>query len=172
MESFFETMSSGIANYITFVLRFVTPLLSGLILYRCGKSLLSGRGESETWGYLCMPNGGRIYLNHWENIIGRNRSCDALMEFPTISRIHGALIRDSRGGWKVYALNSKSGILVNGNKVERSAPVKSGDILTMGGVPLTFMDLNEEQLARQAEVRTKPGGEVKPGITLMLLTEL
>ena len=172
MENILESVSSGFANYITFILRFVTPLLSGLILYRCGKSLLRGRGESETWGYLCLPNGGRIYLNHWENIIGRNRSCDALMEFPTVSRIHGALIRDSRGGWKVYDLNSKSGILVNGEKAERSAPVKSGDILTMGGVQLTFMDLNEEQLARQAEARTKPGTIVRPGITLMLLTEL
>jgi cell division protein FtsW (lipid II flippase) len=172
LENIIDTLSAGLISYITLILRFVTPILSGVILYRCGRSFLSGRAEDETWGYLCMPNGGRIPLNHWENIIGRNRSCDALMEYPTVSRNHGALIRDSRGRWKVYDLNSKSGILINGKKVVHSAPVKSGDTLTMGGVDLTFLDLDEEQLADQAAVRTKPGGEIRPGITLMLLTEL
>ncbi len=95
MENIIDTLSAGLISYITLILRFVTPILSGVILYRCGRSFLSGRAEDETWGYLCMPNGGRIPLNHWENIIGRNRSCDALMEYPTVSRNHGALIRDS-----------------------------------------------------------------------------
>ena len=160
MENIFDTLSAGLLSYISLILRYATPLLSAFILYRCGRSFLSGRAEDETWGYLCLPNGGRIPLNHWENIIGRNRSCDALMEYPTVSRNHGALIRDSKGRWKVYDLNSKSGILVNGDKVESSAPVKSGDTLTMGGFGLTFLDLTEEQLAAQAAVRTKPGGEI------------
>lgn len=172
MENIIDGLSVDLLGYVTMILRYITPLLAGVILYRCARSFLSGKTEEETWGYLCMPNGGRISLNHWENIIGRNKACDALMEYPTISRNHAALIRNGKGEWKIYDLKSKSGIQVNGVDVEGSLDVAHGDTITMGGVGFTFLVRSDEELARQAASRTKPGGEVKPGLTLMLLTEL
>lgn len=172
MNNIIDILSVDLVNYLTLILRFITPLLSGVILYRCARSFLSGKTEDEIWGYLCLPNGGRISLNHWENIIGRNRACDALMEYPTVSRNHAAIIRDGKGRWKVYDLKSKSGVLVNGKKIVRYEPVKNNDVVTMGGVELTFIVRTDVELAKQAAGRTKPGGEIKPGFTLMLLTDL
>lgn len=172
MDNIIAALSTELLSYVTMILRFIIPLLSGVILFRCARSFLSGKAEEETWGYLCLPNGGRIALNHWENIIGRNKACDALMEYPTISRNHAALIRNGRGQWKIFDLKSKNGILVNNKEIESSGIVRHGDTITIGGVEFTFIMRSDEELAEQAAGRTKPGGEVKPGFTLMLLTEL
>jgi hypothetical protein len=56
--------------------------------------------DYEAWGYLSLPNGSKIRLNHWENIIGRSKASDVYMEYPTLSRSHAAVIRDVRGIWR------------------------------------------------------------------------
>ena len=172
MEQIIEILNGEILNYLTFVLRFLTPLLSALILFRCARSFLGDRWEEETWGYLTAPGGGRIALNHWENIIGRNKACDALMAYPTVSRNHGALIRDSKGRWTVYDLRSKSGILLNGTKITGSAPINDGDTITLGGVDFIFNTVPDDALAAQAARRPIAGSRVRPEGTLMLITEL
>ena len=156
MENIIAALSIDLMSYVTMILRYITPLLSGVILYRCARSFLSGKAEEETWGYLCMPNGGRISLNHWENIIGRNKACDALMEYPTISRNHAAIIRNGNGEWKIYDLKSKSGILINNKEMQGSASVSHGDVITMGGIEFTFLVRSDVELAEQAASRTKP----------------
>jgi len=167
-----EFLAGDVTAYVTMILRFIIPFLAGVILFRCARSFLRDKPEEEVWGYLCLPNGGRISLNHWENIIGRNRSCDALMEYPTISRNHAAIIRNGKGEWKIYDLKSKSGIRVNNKEMRSYADVKHGDVITMGGVGFTFLARSEEELSVQAAMRTKPGGEVRPALTLLLLTEM
>ncbi|WP_242941105.1 FtsW/RodA/SpoVE family cell cycle protein [Sporobacter termitidis] len=140
-----------------------------IIVWRTVKSLLMDDYDYEAWGYLSLPNGARITLNHWENIIGRSKASDVYMEYPTLSRSHAALIRDNKGRWQLYDLGSKSGVLLNGVPVRNRAPVKNGDILTMGGVELVFFTISHPEQAAIEHERKRPGKVVRPFGTLLFL---
>ncbi|BAK98499.1 hypothetical protein OBV_13010 [Oscillibacter valericigenes Sjm18-20] len=121
------------------VVRFLFPALAVLILARAIRGLLKIPHTPETWGQLSLPNGAPIPLTHWENIIGRNKTADVLLTYPSISRQHAALCRGEAGDWTLYDLGSRGGTKLNGEAVVSSAPVKMGDTITMGGVPLIFL---------------------------------
>jgi cell division protein FtsW len=163
--------SAGIFSYFTLIIRFLLPVLALVILYRCFRSLLREKHEAEEWGYLSLPNGARISLTHWENIVGRSKTSDVIMDYPTVSRSHAAVIRDDKGFWRVFDLGSKGGVTVNNHKVTGDAAIKSGDIINLGGVDLVFVSMGKLNQARQAESRSKPGRLIKPSGTLLFLTE-
>ena len=141
--------------YTSFV-RFLFPVLAGAILWRAVKSLLRVSHTPEIWGQLSLPGGGAIPLTHWENILGRGKSADIRLNYPSVSRQHAALCRDGEGQWTLYDLNSKGGVLLNGEKVEDSISVQLGDRIELGGVPLLFLpqtvaEREEQEAKRRAE---------------------
>ena len=111
-----------------------------LLVVRCAVSLLRGKIERETWGRLTLPDGDYGEFHHWENTVGRSRRSDVVLQSPTVSRSHAAFLRDEKGQWSVYALNSKNGLTVNDQEVapQEHMPIQSGDIISMGGVEVTF----------------------------------
>ena len=135
------------------IVRFVFPVLAALILVRAIRSLLRIPHTPETWAQLSLPNGTLLALTHWENIIGRSKTADIFLNYPSISRQHAALIRDESGRWTLYDLESRGGTQVNGTPVQGEAPVKLGDTLTLGGVPLLFLPQTVEARARQETLR-------------------
>ena len=82
--------------YTAFV-RFLFPVLAVMILWRAVRSLLRIPHTPETWGQLSLPNGTPLLLTHWENIIGRGKSADIYLNYPSISRQHAALCRGESG---------------------------------------------------------------------------
>lgn len=76
---------------------FLLPLLALVVLLRCVRSMLSGRAEPETWGYLVTPEGKVYPLLHWECIIGRSRSADVTLPFPDVASVHAVLMRNEIG---------------------------------------------------------------------------
>ena len=119
--------------------RFLFPVLAFFVLYRAIRSLMKVPHTPETWGQLSLPNGAPILLTHWENIIGRGAAADVRLNYPSISRQHAALCRGEDEQWVIYDLGSKGGTAVNGTTVKESSPVKLGDTITLGGVPLIFL---------------------------------
>ena len=75
--------------YMAFV-RFLFPALAVLILYRAVRSLLRIPHTPENWGQLSLPNGTSLPLTHWENILGRSKTADIYLNYPSISRQHAA----------------------------------------------------------------------------------
>lgn len=172
LSNIFSDTSVGFFSYITFVIRFVLPVLAVIILVRCARSLLAEKTEDETWGFLSLPNGARLELKHWENIIGRAKASDIFIEYPTLSRSHAALIRNDKGEWKIYDLGSKGGIIVNGKEIDYEENVFSGDVISLGGVETVFISKSNDDEVAQAHSRRRPGRIIKPGTTFLLLTEL
>lgn len=152
------------------IIRFILPILAIIVVYRVVKSLLKEADDYEEWGYLSLPNGAQISLNHWENIIGRSKSSDVYMEYPTLSRSHAAVIRDVIGRWRIYDLDSKSGVILNGKEVMDRAQIRTGDIISLGGVELVFVSISKQEHAKLAKDRMRPGKFVKPSMTLIFLT--
>ena len=163
-------MAAQLVQPISGLLQLLTPLLALFILIRCGRSLLRGKIEEEVWGYLVTADQTAYPLPHWENLIGRSSRCDVVLNFPTVSRSHAALIRDNAGQWLLHPLNAKNGVLLNGAPITEPEPVQDGDLFDMGGLVLAFLPANEEELHAQAQRRTKPGRFISPGVTLFLLT--
>ncbi len=139
--------------FYTAVVRFLFPVLAGAILWRAVKSLLHAPHTPETWGQLSLPGGGAVPLTHWENILGRGKSADVRLNYPSVSRQHAALCRDEEGQWTLYDLDSKGGVLLNGETVDHSAPIRMGDKMELGGVPLLFLPQTVEEQEEQAQKR-------------------
>lgn len=145
LQSLLDALTAVLAAYplagtwFSAVVRFLFPVLAVLILARAIRGLLKIPHTPETWGQLSLPNGAPIPLTHWENIIGRSKTADVLLTYPSISRQHAALCRGEAGDWTLYDLDSKGGTAVNGEAVSTSAPIKMGDTITLGGVPLIFL---------------------------------
>ena len=145
-------------------------VLAILLLIRCCRSLFAPQGEKEIWGFLSLSNGARYELYHWENMIGRSRSADIRINFPSVSRTHAAICRNEAAQWRVYPLNSHSGVLLNGTRVHAPQLLSPGDSIAVGGVELFFFPATEQDEARQAQRRTKAGMRFSPAVGLWLLT--
>ena len=59
-------VDGNVMSYVTMAIRLILPVLAILVVIRCLRSLINEKSEAENWGYLSLPNGARIYLNHWE----------------------------------------------------------------------------------------------------------
>ena len=131
--------------YFTTGVRWFFLILSIFILARQIRSLLQARNPSEIWAYLGCPDDTTVPLTHWENLIGRSRGCDVILNLNSVSRSHGTLIRDSDGVWKYNDLNSKNGSAINGVPVKEPTILKAGDVLTIGGSDFTLYPVSLEE---------------------------
>ncbi|MDO5153085.1 MAG: FtsW/RodA/SpoVE family cell cycle protein, partial [Eubacteriales bacterium] len=158
------------AEYIGF-LRYAVPVLSAILLLRCALPLLTFRREPEIWAWLNMPDGTQVPITHWENVIGRSKSSDVTIDFPTVSRNHAVLTRYDDGSWTITDAGSKDGTVVNGRKVQICA-LQPKDRISIGGVEMQLQPITERQEERQAELRTKAASGWDSVTNLMLLTIL
>ncbi len=151
------------------VMRYVFPVLAFIIVFRCAKSLLSFQKEPEIWAWLCLPDGTRLPVTHWENIIGRSRRSDLVIDVPTISRSHAVLTRYDDGSWSISDVGSRGGVFVNGNRTNM-APVTMNDAICLGGIEMYLEPITHRQAVLQASSRTRAGRLITPGATLFFLT--
>ena len=172
MQNILESLTLAQENYAgsyVGILRYTVPILSAILLLRCVLPLLTFRREPEIWAWLNMTDGSQIPITHWENVIGRSKSSDVTIDFPTVSRNHAVLTRYDDGSWTISDAHSKSGVFVNGRQTALSA-LRFGDVITMGGVNFTLIPLTKEQERIQAGTRTRAGHAVHQVPTLLLLT--
>ena len=152
-------------------LRLAVPVLSLFLLLRCCLPLLTFRREPEIWAWLNMADGSQIPITHWENVLGRSKSCDVTINFPTVSRNHAVLTRYDDGSWTITDVGSKGGTFVNDRPVQICA-LKPTDRINIGGVEMQLQPITARQEVRQAELRTKAASGWDSVTNLMLLTLL
>ena len=111
------------------VARFLLPILAFVVLFRCVRSMLSGRADPETWGYLVTPQGEVHPLQHWECIIGRAKSSDVRLPYEDVASVHAVVTRNDKGDWHVTDLSRGGGVFLNGKKVEEPEQLVDGDII-------------------------------------------
>ena len=159
-----------IGQWYTAVVRWVMPVLALLILTKSILSLIQVKNPAEIWAVLSLPNSAQIPLTHWENIIGRAQSADVVLNYPTISRSHAALIRDEDGGWLLTDLGSKGGIMLNDQPVESSCEVIYGDSISVGGLEMRLLPVPQKERVKNEQLRRREGRPVSPWGSLALLT--
>ncbi len=178
MNGFFSAMSerfngltqtTEFSQIYTSIMRYVFPVLALIIVLRCMKSLLSFHREPEIWAWLCLPDGTRLPVTHWENIIGRSKRSDLVIDVPTISRSHAVLTRYDDGSWTVSDVGSRGGVFVNGRRTNMAA-ITIHDVISLGGIEMYLEPITHRQEVLQASSRTRAGRDYAPGATLLLLT--
>ena len=170
VENVLMTLELWFGSYIGFI-RYAVPTLSAFLLLRCIIPLLTFRREPEIWGWLNMEDGTQIPITHWENVIGRSKSCDVTIQFPTISRNHAVLTRYDDGSWTITDAGSKDGVRVNGRLVQISA-LRPKDRISIGGVEMQLQPISEKQEALQSQLRTRASSGWTSIANLVLLTLL
>lgn len=82
-------------------------------------------------------NGHIIDISQAETSIGRAKACDFVIADVSVSRFH-AVLSKRKNGWIIFDTNSTSGVLVNGQKIEKKALLNDGDVLRFGNKKYTF----------------------------------
>ncbi len=174
MDSFLELLRGlpiDFPNVYIALLRIIAPVLMGVILWRAAKPLLSFRKEPEIWAILRLQDGTTLPVTHWENIIGRHRRSDLVIDLPTISKNHAVLTRYDDGSWTVTDTESTSGVFVNGERMDICA-LEPGDEIELGGVKMYLEPITQQQEERLAQVRTRASSAGVSMVNLLLLTLL
>lgn len=96
--------------------------------------------------------------------LGRNKKCDIVLPFETISRLH-AVIAYRNKGFVIFDTFSKTGVTVNGEKINGKSHIYDGDVIGMGGLEYTLKE------AKYKYIKDKSGaaGRASYGVILILL---
>ncbi len=105
-----------------------------------------------------------VSLYERETSIGRNKKCDIVLPFDTISRLH-AVIAYRNKGFVIFDTFSKSGVSVNGKKIEKKSYVSNGDIINIGGIEYMLHEAKYKFIKDKSPLAGRPSY----GITLLLI---
>lgn len=169
LSQIFSALPVDLSNVYIAILRWAAPVLMAVIIFRCAKPLLSFRREPEIWAWLRLSDGNSLPVTHWENVIGRSKRSDIVIDLPTISRNHAVLTRYDDGSWTITDAESKGGVMVNGEQVQICA-LEPEDVITIGGCDMSLEPISKWQEQRLAQLRTKAASGWTSMFNLMLLT--
>lgn len=156
-------------NVFSAILRWAAPILTFILLFRCIRPLLTFRREPEIWAWLCLADDRKLPVTHWENVIGRSKRSDIVIDFPTVSRSHGVLTRYDDGSWTITDADSKDGVYVNGKRI-RIRALQPEDVISIGGVDMTLQPISRRQEQRLAQLRTKASSVFSSVANVFLLS--
>ncbi len=105
-----------------------------------------------------------ISLYDRETSLGRNKKCDIVLPFDTISRLHAVIAYRSKG-FVIFDTFSKSGVSVNGEKIDGKALIHHGDTIDIGGLEYTLLEARYKYIKDKSSLIAKPSY----GIVLILL---
>ena len=128
-----------------FALRIASPVLALIIIILCFVSMNRGKRDDKPLAYLESSAREEPYpVMFWENLIGRNESCDIVLEDMNVSRNHAVLV-SRNGKWYISDIDSKAGVVVNGQKIKKSCPIGESDRIQLGRTVLTMRDVMQNR---------------------------
>ncbi|WP_242964962.1 FtsW/RodA/SpoVE family cell cycle protein [Scatolibacter rhodanostii] len=150
-EMLVNMIQTGVLPVVLLIVRLIVPVLTFYVVWRSYTSFRKGQRRRSPVIMLADHNAKvKFPILYWENSIGRSKSCDVVLEADQlVSRDHAVLMRREEG-WLVCDTGSKTGVFVNGKKVEDKKRVEVGDDITIGATTLTLLrsDKSEEQKRR------------------------
>lgn len=165
-----EELHTSAVELYTLVVRWLFPILAITIFLRCILPPLQDRKGKPVWGYLYLVNGMRIPITSWENLIGRGKYSDIVINVPFISRSH-AVLTYHNDAWSIADLGSKGGVQVNGVRIEKQETVNYGDTISLAGLEMALVSAKDEPFERQHETDSSvpSGGQSGSIVTLFLI---
>lgn len=120
-------------------IRYILPIFAVIVIATCVISLFRNRPRLHKLAQLVNENDGSVIdIDRWETSIGKSKSNDVVLPQEEISRFH-AVIAKKQKEWVITDTFSKTGVLVNDEKVDGQTVIEDGDIITIGTIPLKFL---------------------------------
>lgn len=120
-------------------IRYILPIFAVIIIATCVISLFRNRPRLHKLAQLVNENDSSVIdIDRWETSIGKSKSNDIVLPQEDISRFH-AVIAKKQKEWVITDTFSKTGVLVNDERIEGQAVIEDGDIITIGTIPLKFL---------------------------------
>ena len=136
--------------------RWILPLIAFNVIIGCGISLVRGNRKTGTIGYLInAANADEIPLTSCETSIGRSNACDIVLNYTTVSRFH-AVIAYRGGRWLLFDTNSKTGTMINEERIVGKGILEEGDVIVFGNAIFKFFEhkpseVLEEEIEEELE---------------------
>ena len=156
-------------NVYIAIVRYLAPVVVLVLMLRCIKPLLTFRREPEIWAWLCLDDGTRLPITHWESVIGSNKHSDIVIESEDISPNHAVLTRYDDGSWTVTDADSQQGVFVNKKRVTIK-PLEVTDVISIGGIEMQLQPISKKQEQKLAQLRTKGSSFMTSLGNVMLLS--
>ena len=166
------TLSDGYGLLYTAIARWVFIILSLFILVKSIVSLLRSRSPNEVWAYFNVNDRIAYPITHWENLIGRSKSCDLVLKDGAASRSHGTLSRDAEGRWSYMDLGSSNGSICAGKRLTKGKkyPIEPGDSILIGQSTCTLLPISLEEKRNNEKLRKEETFLLSPWSSLLMLT--
>lgn len=131
---------SAVWFYVVYAIRLMAPFLALVIVLSSLYSLLKNRPDRRELAVLInVANDDRQPISYLEVSLGRSRSCDVVLNYPTVSRNH-AVITYQKTGWHIKDTHSKIGTFVNNQKIKEARVLHNGDIVSLGSASMRFYE--------------------------------
>lgn len=123
---------------LEYILRYILCFLAIVVLLNCVWSLIRLRPDKKVYGVLVdMANDKQYPITCYETSVGRSKLCDVVFTNSTVSRFH-AVVALRKDGFYVFDTESKSGVYINEEKIEKKAKLSNGDIVAFGTAIMKF----------------------------------
>ncbi len=139
---------------LEYILRYLLCFLAIAVILNCVWSLIRLRPDKKVYAVLVdMSNDKQYPITCYETSIGRSKFCDVTFTNSTVSRSH-AVVALRKDGFYVFDTESKTGVHVNEEKIEKKAKLADGDIIAFGTAIMKFYignDASEDYKVKNGE---------------------
>lgn len=123
---------------IEYYTRYLLSAFAIAVLINCAISLLRLRPKKKVYAlFRDLATNEEYEMTCYETSVGRARNTDIRFKLPSVSRAH-AVVALRKDGFYIFDTESRQGIYVNGEKIEKSAKLSHGDTVAFGMAIMKF----------------------------------
>lgn len=150
-------------EYNSFFVQVILFALLAFVLIASAVSLFVKPAKRTIRASLVEASNGHIIdISQSETSIGRAKACDFVIADTSVSRFH-AVLSKRKNGWIIFDTNSTSGVIVNGQKIQKKAVLNDGDTIFFGKKKYIFYStaVTTRQQVVQKTRKQSPENRVK-----------
>lgn len=106
------------------------------------KLIISGRGETRS-----------VPLKPKGTILGRGSNCDIILDHSMVSRHHARIYQDPFGRWIIEDLDSRNGVLVDGQRIKAHA-ISPGQKILVSYFSLSLSEKTDQEIIPGTPIRS------------------
>ena len=128
---------------IEYYTRYLLCALAIAVLINCAISLLRLKPKKKVYAvFRDLATNEEYEMTCYETSVGRARNTDIRFKLPSVSRSH-AVVALRKDGFYIFDTESKQGVYVNGEKIEKKAKLSHGDTIAFGMAIMKFYIASE-----------------------------
>lgn len=130
---------------IEYYTRYLLCAFAIAVLINCAISLLRLKPKKKVYAiFRDLATNEEYEMTCYETSVGRARNTDIRFKLPSVSRSH-AVVALRKDGFYIFDTESKQGVYVNGEKIDKKAKLSHGDTIAFGMAIMKFYIARETE---------------------------